>query len=54
MACRCQERRDALRRAFAAKSMTSARKELGFVLKTATEDVTRSVNIRGLQPLKRK
>ena len=46
MACRCQERRDAIRRAVALKTVEAVKKEVGFIVRTASEDLLKAVNIR--------
>lgn len=43
MACRCQERRQALRRAAQASSIKSVGRELGFVASTMAEDAKRAL-----------
>lgn len=43
MACRCQERREVIKRAFVAKSTTQAAQAIKFVTKTIAEDVGRAL-----------
>ncbi|MBB4063682.1 hypothetical protein GGR23_000843 [Gellertiella hungarica] len=50
MACRCQERREAIRRAIAAKTVTSLKKEAAFVARTSAQDLLRAINIRRNNP----
>lgn len=43
MACRCQERLEAIKRAVASRSASEAVKAARFVLKTASEDAGRAL-----------
>lgn len=53
MACRCQERRAAIKRVLTSKSLVAIQKEIAFIGKSSVEDLTRSVNIRRPKPQKR-
>lgn len=46
MACRCQERRAAIRAAAQSKSLKQAGSATRFVIRTAAEDMARAMNLR--------
>lgn len=50
MACRCQERREAIARAVGAKSVKIAVKEARYVVRTMAEDAGRALVRKGLRP----
>lgn len=43
MACRCQERREVIKRAIASRSASEATKAAKFVVRTAAEDAGRAL-----------
>lgn len=43
MACRCQERREAIKRAVASRSASEVAKAARYVVKTASEDASRAL-----------
>lgn len=49
MACRCQERREAIKRAVGAKSVKTVAKEVRFVARTMAEDAGRALVRKGLR-----
>lgn len=49
MACRCQERRDALKRASTAKTVKQVGKELKFIASTAAQDARQLLFRRKVQ-----
>lgn len=53
MACRCQERRAAIKAAAQSKSLKQAGSAARFVVRTAAEDLARAMNIRKNNPTRK-